>query len=544
MSRPRPWLIPLVAALAGVIVLAWWLPNRPRDAGPDVVGGKLDSVSYAPYRPSESPFTGRFPTGAEVDADLALLAQHVRTIRTYAAIEGDYDVAALAQKHGLKLWQGIWLGADRAQNEREMVRAIEDANRYPDTVVRVVVGNEVLLRRDLPVAELIADIDKVRAAVPQPVTYGEVWEFWEQFPEVAGHVDMVSAHLLPYWEDFPARIDRAIDHVLSVFRRMRALFPGQKIVIGETGWPSHGRWRADAAPGVGNQARFIRGFLAVARAQGFDANVIEAFDQDWKYRSEGTAGANWGLWTAGRRPKFPLVGPVVENGAWPADAAFGCLLGLVLLAVALAGAPLRVAAQAKLALLTMTLGGALGWAVAGTLADVFDVYSWIAAAANLAGQTMLAVLLTRRVRALLEGQALPPPRTGADATETVRRLLRLRLPRPEWMFDDLSFVFVWTAAVLQLLLLFDPRYRDFPIPTFAVPVFAVIVRALMLDLPRGGGGREELMAGGILAAAAIAGAVREGPLNRQSLAWCACALLLAVPTLRTVVVRRGRGLTS
>lgn len=542
MSRPSPWLIPLVAALAGAIVLAWWLPNRPRYGGPDVVGGKFDSVSYAPYRPGESPFSGRFPTRAEVDADLALLAQHVRAIRTYAAIEGDYDVAALAQQHGLKLWEGIWLGADRAQNQREMARAIEDANRYPDTVVRMVVGNEVLLRRDLPVSELIADIEKVRAAVRQPVTYGEVWEFWEQFPEVAGHVDMVSVHLLPYWEDVPTGIDRAIDHVLAVYRRMKALFPGERIVIGETGWPSHGRWRADAAPGVVNQARFIRGFLAAARAQGFDANVIEAFDQDWKYRSEGTVGANWGLWTAGRRPKFPLVGPVVENGAWASDAAFGCLLGLGLLAVALAGAPLRVAVQAKLALLAMALGGVLGWAVAGTLADAFDAYSWIAAAANILGQTMLAVLLTRRMRALLEGQLLPTPRTGADATRTVRGLLRLRLPRPEWLFDDLSFVFVWTAAVLQLLLLFDPRYRDFPIPTFAVPVFAVIARALLRDLPRGGG-REELVAGGVLALAAIAGAVREGPLNQQSLAWCACALLLAVPTLRTVVVRRDRSLT-
>jgi hypothetical protein len=282
---------------------------------------------------------------------------------------------------------------------------------------------------------------------------------------------------------------------------------------------------------VVNQARFIRGFLAAARAQGFDANIIEAFDQDWKYQSEGTVGANWGLWTTRRWPKFPLVGPVEENAAWPLDAAFGCLLGVGLLAVTLVGLPLRDTVQTKLTVLAMALGGVLGWAVTGTFADVFDIYSWIAAAANIAGQTMLAVLLTRRVRARLAGQAVPPARTGADATETVRGLLRLRLPRPEWLFDDLSFVFVWTAAVLQLLLLFDPRYRDFPIPTFAVPVFAVVVRALLRDLPRGGGGREELVAGGVLALAAIAGAVREGPLNQQSLAWCACALALAAPVL-------------
>ena len=83
---------------------------------------------------------------------------------------------------------------------------------------------------------------------------------------------------------------------------------------------------------------------------------------------------------------------------------------------------------------------------------------------------------------MLAGQPLPPRRTGADATAAVRGLLCLRLPRGEWLFDDFSFVFVWTAAVLQLLLLFDPRYRDFPVPTFAVPVVAVVVRALLRGL--------------------------------------------------------------
>ena len=532
MPRLRPWLIPLVLALGGVIFLLWWLPNRPRNAGPDVPGRKLDSVSYAPYRPGQSPFTGRFPTAAEVDADLTLLARHVRAIRTYAAIEGDYDVPALAQKYGLKVWQGIWLGGDRVQNEREMARAIADANRYPDTIIRVVVGNEVLLRRDLPVAELIADIDRVRAAVRQPVTYGEVWEFWEQFPEVARHVDIVSVHLLPYWEDVPSGIGRAIGHLLAVYRRMAALFPGQKIAIGETGWPSGGRWRADAAPGVVNQARFIRGFLAVAREQGFDANVIEAFDQDWKYQSEGTVGAKWGLWTAARQEKFPLTGLVVEDRDWAEEAILSCLLGIGLLIAALSGAPVQAGVQARLAVLAMTLGGVLGWAVAGTVAAVFDAYSWIAAAGNLAGQTALALLLMGRARALLIGRPVAPRRSGADATAAVRGLLLLRLPRGEWLFDDLSFMFVWAAAVLQLLLLFDPRYRDFPLPTFAVPVFAVVVRFWLRDLPRGGGGREDFVAGGVLAVAAIAGAVREGPLNLQSLAWCACALVLAAPVLR------------
>ncbi len=187
----------LVVLLAGMVLAAWWWPNRLQ--GGDVVmpAGRLNSVSFAPFRDGQSPLTDQFPSAAEVDQDLALLAPHVRAIRSYASLGGDYDLAAMAKAHGLKLWLGVWLGGDRAQNAREVAAAIAIANRHPATVERVVVGNEVLLRRDLPPGELIAAIDRVRAAVRQPVTYADVWEFWQQFPEVAAHVDIVTIHLLP-----------------------------------------------------------------------------------------------------------------------------------------------------------------------------------------------------------------------------------------------------------------------------------------------------------------------------------------------------------
>ena len=135
-----------------------------------------------------------------------------------------------------------------------------------------------------------------------------------------------------------------------------------------------------------NQARFVRGFLAVARREKFDANVIEAFDQHWKYQSEGTVGANWGLWTAARREKFPLTGPVVADPDWPEEAALSCLFGVGLLLGALSGAPMRAGVQARLAVLAMSWRGALGWAVAGTLADVFDFPSGVAARATSRGR--------------------------------------------------------------------------------------------------------------------------------------------------------------
>ena len=544
MRRLSPLLMPLVLLLlTGAVVCAWWWPNRPLAGDVAMPDTRLNSVSFAPFRPGESPFTQRFPSREEVAEDVALLAGRVRAIRSYAALGGGWDLAALAKQHGLKLWQGIWLGADRAKNRQEMAAAIALANRSPETIDRLIVGNEVLLRRDLSVDELIADIDTVRRAVRQPVTYADVWDFWRQFPQVAPHVDMVTIHLLPYWEDEPTGIDGAVRAVDDAYRQIAALFPGKPIVIGETGWPSRGRQRREAAPGRVNEAVFVRRFVALAKQQGLEYNLIEAFDQDWKYRSEGTVGANWGLWSDDRRPKFPLSGPVEENPHWRGNAALSVGLGVVLLAWALwvyAAPPPRPSPAARergqvyLAMLAMALGWALVWAWAGTVPVIYDDNLAVAAVVNLAGQAALGLLLLHRTARMLAGQTPPPCRTGADATATVAGLFRLRLPRRAWLFDDMCFVFVWTALVMQLLLLFDPRYRDFPLPVFVVPLIATVSRALLGDLPRGGG-KEELWAGGTLAVAAVASAINEGPLNTQSLIWNAAALLLAAPVLLSVV---------
>lgn len=545
----------LCLALALAAYGAWWWPNRAQADDVAAPATRFQSVSFAPFRWGQSPLTGQFPSAAEVDEDIRTIAPRVEAIRTYASIEGDYEVAEIAARHGLAVFQGAWLGQDRAQNRRELDRLIAIANRHPGTVRRVIVGNEVLLRRDLSPAELIAALDRVKAAVRQPVTYADVWEFWEQFPEVARHVDVVTVHILPYWEDDPTGIDGAMAHVREVYRRMKALFPGKPVVIGETGWPSRGRAREDAAPGRVEQAVFLRRFIALARAEGFDYNLIEAFDQIWKYRNEGTVGANWGLWTHDRRPKVALAGPVSEWPGWRWYAAAGIGLALLLLGGALRAFPgLPWPAQARLAVLAFALGGALPYAAEGAVAPVYDAYLAVCATANLAGQALLALLVMHRAGAILSGAPAPLPPAGTDTHAAVACLLapwragwraHLHTLACSWRatgLDHLQFLFAFAAATLTLMLVFDPRYRDFPLPTFAVPAVAVGAQAALSGWPRlapPGAGlgarlaalREEAAVGGALALGAVAMLVQEGPRNTQALAWAAMALLLAAPLL-------------
>ena len=135
---------------------------------------------------------------------MQLVATQANGIRTYSAIEGNYHIGALAKAAGLKVWLGIWLGSDPKANAKEMAAGIAEANQYPDTITRVVVGNEVLLRRDLSVNDLIADIDDVHARVEQPVAYADVTDFWSQFgaqlalqveTECQSEIGVAGAHL-------------------------------------------------------------------------------------------------------------------------------------------------------------------------------------------------------------------------------------------------------------------------------------------------------------------------------------------------------------
>ena len=115
---------------------------------------------------------------------------------------------------------GVWLGRDPAANEREMELGLAAAKRDAGTLRGIVVGNEVLLRRELTEKALAGYIERMNAATDVPVTYADVWEFWQAHPELAKVTDYVTIHILPYWEDEPVAPEKAIRHVADVYQRM------------------------------------------------------------------------------------------------------------------------------------------------------------------------------------------------------------------------------------------------------------------------------------------------------------------------------------
>src|SRR5690606_8552415 len=151
-------------------------------------------------------------------------------------------------------------------------------------------------------------IGQVKEAVPQPVTYADVWEFWLAHPEIAPAVDFLTIHLLPYWADDPAGLDQALEHVGAIRQQFRTRFAPKDILIGETGWPGAGRQCATAVPSLINQARFMRGSVQLSESPGWQYNLLEAFDRPWKRAGEGAVGAYWGLFDADPRHKGVFTG--------------------------------------------------------------------------------------------------------------------------------------------------------------------------------------------------------------------------------------------
>jgi glucan 1,3-beta-glucosidase len=520
-----PFLAVLIAATASVALWSWL--GRPV-AVVDVPGGRLECLSYTPASEGASPLESRdgtypVPPGL-IARDMAVLARYTGCVRTYSMLGDQGDVLAAAAAVGIRVMVGIWIGADDERNEREIARALELAHAHPGAVRSIVVGNEVLLRREMTGERLARIIRSVKKRTNLPVTYADIFEFWRRNPVVAEAVDVVNVHVLPYWDDpAPVDIDHVQAHARRIIERALATFPGKKLQIGEIGWPSAGRTRAGAVPSLVNQARFVREFAAQAAAIGVPYNLIEAVDQPWKRVPEGTVGGYWGILDKDRRLKFPLTGPVSEWPHWRRAAGFTGAVSLVVLACAafrrrslgvwqwIAVGALGPAAGATLWALGAQLSTtAIGWG--GRLWAV-----WLMALAVAGG----AVL----VHMAVGGRVYRPASLAAVFTALRER----RRPDRELWPGALHWAAMLPAAVLALALAVDGRHRDFFSLAFWLPAAAL---ALVCWRTRAQDGEPRAEEGWIAGLLLVAGPLGIGALvNREALVWAAVCIVLAGPWL-------------
>ena len=482
-------------------------------------GEKLKCVSYAPYhRPGQTPFDEslRIPQ-EQIAADLAALAKITDCVRLYSVDQGLEQVPAVAREVGIKVLLGAWVGHDREKNALELDRAIGLANENTDVVRALIVGNEVLLRRERTEDEMRALIRDAKSRTTVPVTYADVWEFWTRHDSLAQEVDFVTVHILPFWEDEPVNIEHALEHVAATRTQVGEHFAGKHILIGETGWPSQGRQREESRPSQVNQARYVREFVHQAHERGWDYNLIEAIDQPWKRKLEGTVGGFWGMLDAHTlAPKFPLSGPVAERNSLTAPllaTAAGALAGLLLALGSKGGGALRTSALVALGATTglIALLHAEHAQVAYRNALEWTLLSAVAA---------IAVLLAATF-ALWRGTPIP---AAAHAWHTIRgRQAGFGIAH---VLGLLRGVLLFSAAVAALLLFVDSRYRDFPTLLYLAP--AALLGVIGWFQPAHARA-ERIFA--VVIALSVVGRWLPEPANPQAIGWLLTGLALALPVV-------------
>ena len=300
----------------------------------DLLNGEVMAVAYSGFRLGQHPDRGNGannPSREEILEDLQILVDHDFTlVRMYDVGENTVDTLEVIEEHDLpvKVLLGMWLraevsnhegcpwldepipdevlAANKIENQQEVERGIELAERFSDIIVAINVGNEALVEWNdhmVPLEQVIAYVRQVKAAVSQPVTVADNYEWWiAEGAPLAAEVDFLGVHTYPAWEN--KTIDEALAYTIENIEDVHAALPGKPIVILEAGWATTALEFPEQASEA-NQERYYDEILEWATVSNTTVFFFEAFDEPWKGNPDNADGAekHWGIFFVDRTPK-------------------------------------------------------------------------------------------------------------------------------------------------------------------------------------------------------------------------------------------------
>jgi exo-beta-1,3-glucanase (GH17 family) len=224
---------------------------------------------------------------------LEVIRPYTEWIRTFSTTQGNEEVPRIAHEKSLKTLVGAWLDSDLENNEKEITNIIRIASEgYADMIA---IGNEVLLREDLEVEQLIDYIKRVKQAVPHvPVGYVDAYYMFVNYPEIVDYCDVLFANCYPFWEHCALEI--SVDYMKKMYELVLQSAKGKKVVISETGWPTRGEQYGAAVPSYENAMRYFIQTQEWVQKENIHLFYFSSFDEVWKINHEGEYGAYWGLW--------------------------------------------------------------------------------------------------------------------------------------------------------------------------------------------------------------------------------------------------------
>lgn len=290
-----------------------------------------NAICYSGYRSGQGPDKQIFPTYEQIKEDLILLAPHWKYIRLYDSdIHAEIVLKVISQeKLDMKVMIGVCLAAEisnencpwggiyskeqlkenKKENERQINRLSDLANRYKSIVFSVSAGNEATVEWTdhlVPVESVIQYVRFLKERISQPVTFCENYVPWQsKLDNLVDEVDFISLHTYPIWEY--ANIDEAIHISKENYLSVKNRYPNKPIVITEAGWTTNSNGRGIPPHNANEdfQKRYLKDLIQWSEEEEILIFVFEAFDEDWKgSKDELEPEKHWGLFTIDRKAKL------------------------------------------------------------------------------------------------------------------------------------------------------------------------------------------------------------------------------------------------
>ncbi|MBV6428961.1 MAG: hypothetical protein KIPDCIKN_03498 [Haliscomenobacter sp.] len=288
------------------------------------------AICYSGFREGQRP-GGVYPTYDEVKEDLLILQPHWKYLRLYDVDLHGETVLEVIRKENLdfQVMLGAFIEAEmnnfgcpwgggvysekqlernKKQNGKKIRKLIDLANRYPEIIFSLSVGNEACVDwtdHYVSAAQVAGYAQKVQQGASQPVTFCENYVPWlHKLKPLADVLDFISIHTYPVWEY--KHIHEALDYTKANYYAVKEKYPDKPVVITEAGWAtsSNGRGIDPEHVSEENQAIYFQDLMTWADKERILVFFFEAFDETWKGSPEPLEPEkHWGVYKIDRTPK-------------------------------------------------------------------------------------------------------------------------------------------------------------------------------------------------------------------------------------------------
>lgn len=349
----------------------------------DILGNnEYQALSYGGYRENSR---GIQPTVAQLKEDLRILAAiNIKVIRTYNVHLAHTSNVLLAiselkkenSNFEMYVMLGAWIDCKNAwtdlapdhdeeseRNTIEIKEAVRLANKYPEIVKVIAVGNEAMVKwattyyvQPKVILKWVSHLQKLKQENQLSkdlwITCSDDFASWggaedtyktKDLEALIHAVDYVSMHTYPYhnshynpnfWktphqedsfsdlEKVTAAMNRSVEFAKmqynTVKNYIKSVNPSKPVHIGETGWASSsdGFYGSEGSKASDEykQALYYNSLREWTNKEGISCFFFEAFDEPWKDSGNPLGSENhFGLFTVKGKAKFALWKSVDEN---------------------------------------------------------------------------------------------------------------------------------------------------------------------------------------------------------------------------------------